>query len=92
MTLLEKARRACMVTTDYYDEDILDHIETAKLDLGIAGVTIQDDALVNRAIIAYVVLHFCSHSPQEYDYLTKSYEMMKGNLRTATGYTDWSDT
>ena len=56
--MLEKVRRALRITTDALDEELLDLIEAAHADLGIAGVTeaARDDPLIIRAVIAAIAL------------------------------------
>ena len=87
--LLEKAKLALRITTNAYDTEIEDLIDAAQLDMGIAGVTLPDnlDALCERAILTYVRVNF--GSPPDYDRLKASYDEQKGQLRIATGYTDW---
>lgn len=82
---------ALRVTTDYFDEEITDLINSAKLDLGIGGVELPSelDELCERAIITYVKCHF--GLPEDYDRLKASYDEQKAQLVTASGYTDWLD-
>ena len=88
--MLEKAKLALRVVTDYYDAEITDLIESAKLDLGIGGVEPDEiDELYERAIITYVKCHF--GLPEDYDRLKRSYDEQKAQLMTATGYTNWGD-
>ena len=88
--MLDKAKLALRLTTDAYDEEITDLIAAATLDLGIAGVEqAEADALMQRAILTYVRMHF--GSPEDYDRLAASYDAQKGALQIATGYTDWGD-
>lgn len=89
MALLDDAKIALRVTTTYYNGEITDLIESAKLDLGIAGVELPStlDELCERAIITYVKCHF--GIPEDYDRLKRSYDEQKAQLMTATGYTDW---
>jgi len=89
MALLDKAKMALRVTTDYFDEEINDLIESAKLDLGIGGVILPDDIdeLCQKAIITYVKMSF--GIPEDYDRLKRSYDEQKAQLMTATGYTNW---
>ena len=89
--MLAKAKKALRLTTDAYDDELVDLIEAAKLDLGIAGVTLPGglDELTQRAILTYVRVHF--GSPEDYDRLKASYDEQKAQLQTATGYTDWGD-
>ncbi|MBQ1791830.1 MAG: DNA-packaging protein [Oscillospiraceae bacterium] len=87
--MLLKAKLALRITTNDYDSEIADLIDAAKLDLGIAGVKLPDvlDTLCERAILTYVRLNF--GSPPDYDRLKASYDEQKGQLKNATGYTDW---
>lgn len=89
--MLTKAKSTLRITTDWYDDELSDLIEAAKLDLGIAGVVLPDglDALCERAILTYVRAHF--GSPDDYERLVKSYDTQKAQLQTATGYTEWGD-
>lgn len=87
--LLEKAKLALRITNNAYDTEIEDLIDAAQLDLDIAGVTLPDelDTLCQRAILTYVRVNF--GSPPDYDRLKASYDEQKGQLRIASGYTDW---
>ena len=79
---------ALRVTTSAYDNEINEYIDSAKLDLGIAGVeTADNDGLINKAIMTYVRMSF--GSPANYDKLKASYDEQKAQLMNATGYTDW---
>lgn len=55
VTLLDKVKTALRLSTDAYDDkEVAPMIESAKLDLGIAGVpTTSIDALTEMAIITY---------------------------------------
>lgn len=88
-TLLSGVKTALRVTTTDFDLELSDLIESAQLDLGIAGVEIPEsvDGIVNTAVITYVKCHF--GSPDEYDRLKASYDEQKAQLSMATGYTDW---
>ena len=90
MEMLDKARRAVRADgTNRHDEDLQDLIESAKLDLGIAGVIPVEDKLVQTAILTYVRIHFGRTEPAERELLQKSYDLQKAQLQMATGYTDW---
>lgn len=91
LTTIEKAKLALRVVTDVYDADIGDLIDAAEQDLGIAGVIVPSalDAIVTRAIITYVKMHFGAYEEDAYDRLKASYDEQKAQLATATGYTDW---
>ena len=90
-TLTEKCRQALRVVTTAYDNEIDFYIDSAKLDLKVAGVVVGDnpDALVEKAIMTYARMNF--GSPANYDELEKSYKEQKATLMNATGYTDWGD-
>ena len=93
MQMIDKVRNALRISTitnDALNQELEDLIEAAKLDLGIAGVVIPDtiDALVTKAIITYCKMSF--GLPEDYDRLKRSYDEQKAQLRTATGYTDWT--
>lgn len=78
------------IKTAAYDADILELIETAKADLEVAGILVDDKKpLIRRAIITYCRLNF--GTPEHPDLLKASYDEQKAQLQTATGYTDWGD-
>ena len=88
-TTLTAVKTALRITTTAYDSEISKLIEAALLDMGVAGVTNDDDtdALVLRAIITYCRLNF--GQPDDYDRLKESYDEQKAQLGMATGYTAW---
>ena len=87
--MLDKVKLALRISTDKYNSELNDLIESAKLDLGIAGVVVPTtiDALVTKAIITYCKMSF--GLPEDYDQLKRSYDEQKAQLSNATGYTDW---
>ena len=88
MALLDNCKMALRVTTNSYDNEINAYIDSAKLDLKIAGVeTATPDPLVNKAIMTYVRMSF--GAPANYDQLKAAYDEQKAQLMNATGYTDW---
>lgn len=87
-TLLAATKLALRITTDAFDSQISHLLNTALLDMDVAGVlTDSFDPLVQQACITYVRLHF--GQPDEYDRLKKSYDEQKAQLVTCTGYTEW---
>lgn len=88
-TMLSKVKLALRITTDAFDSQIEFLVESAKLDLGVAGVIVPSelDAIVTQAIITYVKMNF--GEPDNYDRLKQSYDEQKAQLVTCTGYTDW---
>ena len=89
--MLEAAKLALRLTSDDFDDEICNLIKSAVADLWIAGVVNidPDDSIVRTAIITYVKMHF--GEPDEYDRLKKSYDEQKGQLGTASGYTEWTN-
>lgn len=87
--MLEKVKMALRITTTAYDAELLELIESAKLDMSIAGVVLPPtiNALVTKAIITYCKMSF--GIPEDYDRLKASYDEQKAQLATATGYTEW---
>lgn len=87
--MLEKVKMALRITTTAYDAELTDLIESAKLDMSIAGVVLPPaiDALVTKAVITYCKMSF--GIPEDYDRLKASYDEQKAQLATATGYTEW---
>lgn len=91
LTLMDKTKTALAVVDDAFDAEITDLIAAAKLDLGLAGVTLPQtlDALCERAIITYCKFHFSALTDGEYDRTKASYDEQKAQLMIATGYTTW---
>ena len=90
-TTLPAVKLALRITTTAYDSEITSLINAALKDMGIAGVTKDDDtdALVLRAIITYCRLNF--GQPDDYDRLKASYDEQKAQMSMATGYTTWTE-
>lgn len=89
-TMLPKVKEALRVSTTKFDAgELTDLIQSAQMDLGIAGVVVPDeyDALIGKAILTYCKLSF--GIPDDYDKLKRSYDEQKAQLQTATGYTMW---
>ena len=89
--MLENVKLALRISSSDFDSEILELIDAAKLDLGIAGVDVpipeEMTALINRAIITYCKMSF--GLPEDYDRLKRSYDEQKAQLSNATGYTTW---
>ena len=62
MALLDDVKIALRVSTDAYDSELTDLIESAKLDLGIAGVVIPEPmtTVVSTAVKTYCKLNTIS--------------------------------
>lgn len=86
--MLEKVRNALRIKNHEHDDELVDLIQAAKLDLGVAGVQPEAlDELVQTAIITYCKMN--NGLPEDYDRLKRSYDEQKGQMSNATGYTNW---
>jgi len=88
---LPAVKTALRISTDAYNNEILDLIKAALKDMGIAGIVNNNDTdpLILRAIITYCRLNF--GQPDDYDRLKLSYDEQKAQLSMATGYTEWTE-
>lgn len=89
--MINKAKLTLRLTKNAYDSQIGDLIDTAFVDMQIAGVEIPENLtpIVETAALTYVSMKF--GEPDKYDELKKSYDEQKAQLATFTGYTDWGD-
>ena len=89
--MLEMVKMALRVSTDAFDDELNNLIQSAVLDLGIAGVLEQSepDAIVTTAICTYCKLNF--GLPEDAERLKASYDEQKAQLSMNTGHTDWGD-
>lgn len=89
--MLEKVRLALRISTSAFDGEIIDLIDAAKADLGVAGVTSteEEDPLIIRAVITYCKMHFGQSESRDFDRLKESYIEQKAQLATNTGHTNW---
>lgn len=89
MAMLDDVKVALRITTNAYDTELNTLIDSAKLDMGVAGVVVPSvlDALVTRAVVTYCKMSF--GIPEDYDRLKRAYDEQKAQLVTCTGYTDW---
>lgn len=87
--MLEKVKLALRLKTAAFDAEIQDLIDAALADLKLAGITKEDqeDPLIIRAVVTYCRANF--GSPDDYQLLKASYDEQKGQMQTATGYTNW---
>ena len=89
MATIDKVKMALRISTNAYDQELVDLIAAAQIDLGIAGVEVPStlDEICTRAVITYCKMSF--GLSEDYDRLKHSYDEQKAQLVTATGYTDW---
>ena len=79
------------ISANVYDEEISALLDSAMLDLNVAGVVVPETMtkIVETAAVTYVKMHF--GAPADYDRLKASYDEQKAQLSMTTGYTVWSD-
>ena len=87
MALLDDVRLSLRVSTTAYDTELNRLIESAKLDLGIAGVVVPEtlDNVVSTAVVTYCKMNF--GNPSNYDKLKSSYDEQKAQLSMSSNYT-----
>jgi len=91
MALLDDVKLSLRVSTTAYDNELNDLIESAKLDLGIAGVVIPETmtSVVSTAVKTYCKMNFGTPSTDTYDRLKSSYDEQKAQLSMSSGYTNF---
>lgn len=93
--MLAKVKKALRITTDDFDSELLDLIESAIEDLKVVGAEftwqrssapdiIIPDAQIRIAVITYCKMHF--GQPDRYDQLKASYDEQKAQLRETRKY------
>lgn len=90
--MLDLVKMALRITTDAFDNELQQLIDSALIDLGFGGaisevLTEDGDPVVKQAVITYCKMNF--GLPEDYDRLKRSYDEQKAQLGTATNYTDW---
>ncbi len=87
MALIDDVKVACRVTSNTFDSELNMLINSAKTDLGIAGVELPSelDSICNVAIITYCKIHF--GNPDNYEQLKASYDEQKAQLSMSSDYT-----
>jgi hypothetical protein len=91
MALIDDVKLFCKVTTNTFDRQLNMLINSAKTDLGIAGVVLPSelDDICNMAICTYCQMQF--GNPDNYEQLKASYDEQKAQLSMSTDYTDFGD-
>lgn len=88
MAILDDVKMACRVSTNKLDAEYMRLINSAILDLGVAGVEPETmDELVIEAICTYCKMR--SGIPEDYAELKAAYDEMKSQMSNATNYTNW---
>lgn len=85
--MINSIKTALRITNSNFDTEILDLIESAKIDLDISGVNkiIEIDPLIKRAITLYVKANFGWDNPDA-ERLQESYLMLKQHLALSGDY------
>jgi len=85
--MLERIKKALRISSNAFDDEVMDLIEGAKSDLSLAGVYFIDetDPLIARAITIYAKAHFGYDNP-EADRFQDSYIMLKQHLSLSGDY------
>lgn len=97
MALIDKVKAACRVTSDAYNDELMDLIDSGLADLGLtdimASVLESDttDPLIRKAIITYCRMNFGYQDEAAYERLKASYDEQKSQLLMSGSYTDWGD-
>lgn len=84
----ELVKKSLRLTTDHFDDEVENLIESALLDLNITGVVTgegDNDALIQRAVITYAKAHFGYDNPES-DRFNDSYIMLKHHLSLSGDY------
>lgn len=85
--MLEDVKKSLRATSSAFDEEVTELIESAKLDLKMAGIRVSDspDALLRRAITIYCKANFGYDNPDA-DRFQDSYVMLKQHLSLSGDY------
>lgn len=85
--MLEKIKLALRIKSNKTDDDILDLIAAAKVDLGLAGVKVikEDDALIIQAVKLYCKANYGLNNNESEKY-SKAYESLKISLALCGDY------
>ena len=91
--MLKKAKLSLRISNDAFDDEVQNLIDSAKIDLKLAGVSDGSlgetvDAMVERAILTYCKAHFGMANPdsEKYKSIAKILKpaIPKGNKRKLT--------
>ena len=96
--MLDRVKLALLITSNDFDDELVDLILAAAKDLGIAGVegltvtTDTSDSIIIRAIITYCAYQFelMHGSIDRSNAFKRSYDEQKAQLSMAEGYTVWA--
>lgn len=95
MALLDKVKAACRVSSNAYDEELTDLIESGLDDMGITDIksevltSTDTDPLIRKAVVTYCRMNFGYQDELAYNRLKASYDEQKSQLLMSGRYTDW---
>lgn len=97
MSLLDKAKTACRVYTDVYNDEMRDLIYAGLRDIGITDINEDlltgDDAtidpLVRQAVLTWCKKEFGEVDPDTYARLDAAYKEQKAQMSMSSDYTTW---
>jgi len=91
MALIDDVKLACRVTSTTFDNELNMLINSAKSDLGIAGVELPStlDDVCKVAIVTYCKMNF--GNPDNYEQLKASYDEQKAQLSMSSSYTNFEE-
>lgn len=100
MTLLNKIKLALMVSTDDFNDELIDLMYAAFIDMNIAAIdpdqTISSttDPAIIRAVCCYCGYQFelLHGSLERSQAFKRSYDEMKAQMSMSTSYTVWTAT
>lgn len=91
MALLDDVKRELRISSTAFDAEVLDLIESAKMDLMQSGVVeekiIETDSLIKRAIIFYCKAYFGYDNPDAQRFYD-SYRMLETHLALSGDYNE----
>ena len=83
--MLEKVKLALRITTDAFNEELSDLIESAEADMDLIGIAgAETDPLIRRAVITYCRMNF--GEPDDYDKLKEFYDEQKAQMQISSQY------
>lgn len=97
--MLEKVKKALMISTNDYDDEIIDLIYAGFIDLNIGDIDpdltvyATTDPAIIRAVETYCGYQFeiLHGSLERSSAFKRSYDEQKAQMSMASGYTVWSD-
>lgn len=89
MALLDDVKRELRISSTAFDTEVLDLIESAKMDLMQSGIVetkiVETDPLIKRAIVFYCKAYFGYDNPDA-ERFYESYRMLETHLALSGDY------